>query len=429
MTRSVGDVSRTERIRTIIVNGGLLALIGVLLWGFANAFPYRDGTAEVSNNTPQTELAALTLATTTASFADGTEAVFRVPRGATVTEAMDGLGKARFMAFSPDGNLFVPDMVDYNLSHQGKLYVLTGFNEETGMFADKRTYLSGLRGPNSVLFYTDKDDQDWLYVALTAHLVRYPYREGDLFPSGPPEIITEFPNTQTPGETSVVWHITRTIKLHEGRIYIAVGSGCNACEQVTGDMRGMIYSILPDGTDEKVHARNIRNSVDFTWAGDMMFATANGVDHLGSRPDEVMYSVPEGTVFGWPYCLEEDGNVIADTSFSWDDPVDCTTVPRSFSAFSPRSAPLGITYFNRGSHPLLADAFLVSLHGSFDVAEQSGYELVRVNRDGKQEIFMDGFLDENGQRVARPVHALEISGSSFLLSDDHGGRILHVRLN
>lgn len=417
-----------ERVRTILVSGGALVLVGILLFAFARAFPYKGNIPENTEWLQKNERAPITLATTTMQLA-GREEVLQIPEGLTLTVAMHGLGKARFMAMSPDNRLFVPDMVDYKLSHQGKLYVLDGFNPETGTFAKKSVYLSGLRGPNSALFYTDENGQDWLYVALTAHLLRYKYEPGDLRPSSAPEVVIEFPNTQTPGETSVVWHITRTIHERDGRIYIAVGSGCNSCEQVEGDMRGMIYSILPDGSDVEIYAHNIRNGVDFTWdSAGLMHATANGVDHLGTdRPDEVMYQVPKGITFGWPYCYESKGEIVPDTSQEWENPINCEDAPRSFASFPPRSAPLGIDYFGGDFHPLVADSFLVALHGSFEVTVGTGNQIVRVAPDGTQEVFMDGFLTPDGRRIIRVVDFLKLTNDSFFFSDDQGGRIFYAK--
>lgn len=417
-----------ERARTILVSGGALVLVALLLWAFVRAFPYKGEVPEGAPWLETHELAPLTLTTTTLEL-KGREEVLRIPEGLKMNVAAEGLGKARFMAMSSDGRLFVPDMVDYKLSHQGKLYVLGGFNPATGTFAEKNVYLSGLRGPNSVLLYTDPDGQEWLYLALTAHLIRYKYEPGDLRPSGPGEILVEFPNTQTPGETSVVWHITRTIHERDGRIYIAVGSGCNACEQVEGDMRGMIYSILPDGSDARVYAHNIRNGVDFTWDDTgMMYATANGVDHLGSdTPDEVMYQVPEGITFGWPYCYESGGKILPDTSRDWRNPINCEDAPRSFASFAPRSAPLGIEYFSKSFNELLAGSFLVALHGSFEVTMGTGNQLIRVAPDGTQAVFMEGFLTADGRRIIRAVDFLPYSENAFFMSDDEGGRIFYLQ--
>lgn len=358
---------------------------------------------------------------------NGAELNFRIPSGYNLQIAAEDLGKVRFMTWSPDGRLFVPDIVNYQLSHEGRLFVLEDFNEETGRFETKHTYLSGLRGPNSVAFYTDENGQDWLYLALTAHLVRYPYTAGDTEPSGEAEIVAEFPNEQSPGEVSVVWHITRTIFFHEGRVYVSVGSGCNSCEELAGEMRAMIYSMNPDGSDKRIEGEGLRNTVGITMAGNELYATANGVDHLGNNaPDEMLYKVEDGKHYGWPYCYVEDGQYVADNSQTWNNPLDCSEITLPVATFKPRSAPLGLRYFNDSFHHSLADSFLVALHGSFDPSVSSGYEIRRVTKTGQQELFMDGFL-QNGKQIARPVDFLQFNDKSFFFTDDHGGRIFFLK--
>jgi glucose/arabinose dehydrogenase len=360
-------------------------------------------------------------------FSDGTGANFRLAKGFGVKVSAEGLGKARFIALSPDGRLFVPDLVNYNLSHEGKISILEDFDEETGKFNTKRTYLSGLRGPNSVAFYRDAEGKDWIYIALTAHLIRYSYRAGDTKPSGELEIVMKFPNTQTPGETSVVWHITRTLLFHNDRLYIAIGSGCNSCEQPAGEMRGMIISIDPDGKNPRVYADGLRNSVGIEWAEGNLYATANGADHLGpDRPDELMFKIEEGEHYGWPYCYEVDGVFYQETPDRWTrGPESCESVPRSFAAFDPHSAPLGLRYF-KNVHEALKESFLVALHGSFDPKIGTGYKIVRVSKNGGQAVFMDGFQDEDGERVGRPVDFLQHDENSFFFTDDHAGRLYWV---
>ena len=413
-----------------------VVVIGVAIWFFMGNSSSEDAVQEDAITASESgddqaleeniEHASIVLASQTVDFSDGTNATFRIAEPFELGIAAEGLGKARFMAMSPDGRLFVPDMVDYKLSHQGKVYVLEDFNESTGQFETKHTYLSNLRGPNSVAFYTDENGQEWLYLALTAHLVRYSYTPGDTKPSGEPEIILEFPNTQAPEAKSVVWHITRTIEFHNGRLYISIGSGCNSCEHPEGELRGMIASINPDGSDVEVYADGLRNSVGFTWVDDVLYATENGADHLGEgAPDELLYKITKGEHYGWPYCYESNGEALLDTSVVWKNPVACEDVPRPLATFKPHAAPLGIEYFEN-AHEVLNNTFLVALHGSFDPGVQNGYEIVRVTEDGEQEIFMDGFQDATGERYARPLDFMEHDEHSFFFTDDFRGRLYYV---
>jgi glucose/arabinose dehydrogenase len=404
-----------------------LAIIAVVLL-IAGAWWAVAGREEVTvfGEPEQNELPPITLTERTVETWDGEELAFRIAEPYDLAVAAEGLGKARFMAMSPDGRLFVPDLVDYNLSHNGRLLVLGDWDEETRRFETKHTYLSGLRGPNSVAFYRDADGRDWLYLALTAHLVRYPYQAGDTEPPGPGEIVYEFPNRQSPGEVSVVWHITRTLRFVGDTLYIAIGSGCNSCEHLSGDLRGMVMAMDPDGSNPRMYADGLRNSVGLIWARDALYATGNGVDHLGTdKPDEVLHRLVPGAHYGWPFCYESGGVLHEDVTSRWDDPVPCAEVPRSLAAFEPRSAPLGLAYFE-DAFPVLKDTFLVALHGSFEPEHRSGYEIVRVAPDGTQATFMDGFQKEDASRIARPVDILPLDEDSFLFTDDHGGRLFYV---
>lgn len=373
-------------------------------------------------------LPALSLATTTVVTNTGVVQSFRVPEGATLNIAAEDLGKARFMAWAPDERLFVPDMVDYLLSPEGKLWVLDDFDSETGTFGSKEIFLDNLQGVNDVAFYQDEAGQDWLYVAETAHLKRYPYSAGDISPRGPAEIVTTFPAQQSPGEESVVWHITRTLEFVNDKLYISIGSGCNSCEELAGE-RAMIQVMNPDGSDARVYATGLRNSVGIEWANNRLYATANGVDHLGNEvPNEAIFEINEDEHYAWPYCYLDGDTWRADNSQSWQQDFSCEDAPAPLAIFPPRSAPLGITYFGAQAHPLLQNSFLVALHGSFEASLMSGYEIVRITSSGETELFMDGFQLPDATRVARPVDILPVDEQSFLFTDDHGGRIYHLRL-
>lgn len=436
----------------------LLAIGLVWFFGWSNFFNSAINNTQIVTNTKSDsmkteqkmsdQLETIELKPVTVVFEDGTRSNFELAKPFRLAVAAEGLGKARFMAFSPDGRMFVPDLVNMNLSHEGKIYILENFDETSKRFQTKTTYLSGLRGPNSVAFYTDEDEQGWIYIALTANIIRYPYNAGDTKPSDTAEIVTTFPNQQVAGETSIVWHITRTIKFYNDRLYVSVGSGCNSCEQPDREMRAMIYSINPDGSDRQIYVDGLRNAVGFTFADEEMYATVNGVDNLGDgAPDDALYKLTEGEFYGWPYCYESNGKIYPDTSRNWNSIFSCENAPLSFSAFEPHAAPLGIEYFSIDSHETLKDTFLVALHGSFDPKIRAGYHIVRVSKDGEQEIFMDGFLSENNkqagwitniayahgdqstggtERFGRPVDILQRDDNSFFFTDDYKGRLYYV---
>lgn len=406
----------------------VIGLIALLLIG--GAFIYWNGRDTLVASSPLSEekTSAIELVPRTVTFRDGTTATFRIAKGFDVAVAAEGLGgKVRFMAKSPDGRIFMPDMINWNLSREGKIHILDGWDPQTKKFTSTHTYLTNLRGPNDVAFYTDAGGKTWIYYTLTEGLFRYPYQAGDLTPSGSRELVYSFPNKQSPGADGIVWHVTRTILFDRDTLYVSVGSGCNLCEQTEGDMRAQILVMNPDGSNVRTYASGIKNAVGIALADGDMYATENGVDHLGdAAPDDVMFKVVKGAHHGWPYCYELGGKKFDETNKSWNrDTVNCAEVPMSFVSFGPHTAPLGVTYFEK-AHPLLEDSLLVALHGSHKPELQSGYELVRVSRDGVADTFMDGFMAPDGERIARPVHILQVGESSFYVSDDFGGRVFYI---
>jgi glucose/arabinose dehydrogenase len=106
--------------------------------------------------------------------------------------------------------------------------------------------------------------------------------------------------------------------------------------------------------------------------------------------------------------------------------MNCRDVPQAFAAFDAHSSPLGFEYFDSSNSDELADAFLVSLHGSTKKALNRGYRVVRVGKDGASEDFITGFI--SGVKVnGRPVDILKIGPDAFLLTDDGAGVIYYVR--
>jgi hypothetical protein len=105
-----------------------------------------------------------------------------------ITPAFEGLKRPRFMAKSPDGRLFVADLINMSDNSNGIVYALSEYDAATRRFAKGVAYLTGLRNANSVAFHQEAG-RWFLYVALTDRLVRYPYRAAADAPAGDPETL------------------------------------------------------------------------------------------------------------------------------------------------------------------------------------------------------------------------------------------------
>ncbi|HEV2863619.1 MAG TPA: hypothetical protein VGX48_21580 [Pyrinomonadaceae bacterium] len=374
---------------------------------------------------------ALKLKANRVSLSGGRSLTLNLPESFAVAVAAQGFKRPRFMARASDGRVFVTDMHSLADNEKGAVYVLDGFDPQRKNFAKVTPYLTRLRNPNSVAFHTDAAGVEWLYLALTDRLVRYRYEAGKDEPTAPPEVLATFPdyglNYKYGG-----WHLTRTVAAGgNGKIYVSVGSSCNACVEKEA-VRASVIEMDPDGRSRRVYARGLRNAVGLRWVGGRLFATNMGADHLGEhKPADTLYALTAGADYGWPYCYQSGAKVFADVKFKRGGSVKrtCRGVPVAFAAFDAHSSPLGLEHFGAGSADELEDSFLVALHGSGKRALGRGYGVARVRADGRAHVvvedFMNGFL-QAGKVQGRPADVFKFGRDSFLLTDDHAGVVYYV---
>lgn len=153
--------------------------------------------------------------------------VLKIPVSYKISVAAEGLSRPRFFAKSPDGRLFVTDMFDRTDNKKGKIYILEDWNEKTKQFNNVITYLQNLHNPNQVAFYS-ANGQQYIYVAETGKLSYYKYTAGDNKPSSQATVIAAFPDYGLSYKYGG-WHLTRSIAFHNNKIYVSVGSSCDAC--------------------------------------------------------------------------------------------------------------------------------------------------------------------------------------------------------
>lgn len=356
---------------------------------------------------------------------DGRSFTLNVAEGFEIIPAMEGLKRVRFFAKAPDGRIFVTDMYNLADGSRGTVYILDGFDAAKGKFGKLITYMSGLRNPNSVQFYKDADGQDWFYLAETHQLTRRKFTPGEIKPTAKPEVLATFPDYGLSYKYGG-WHLTRTISFSpDGRLYVSVGSSCNACVEKE-KIRASIISMNPDGSDQKEFAKGLRNAVGLRAIGKYVFATNQGSDHLGlQKPDETFYALKEGADYGWPYCHSSGGKIFADPKFKRTG--QCANVVAPYAYFPARSSALGFDYFDDADAPdPIKNAFLVSLHGSTNKTIGHGYKVVIMRKGEPLQDFISGFLNK-GTVLGRPCDIMKLDANSFLLTDDNKGIVYLVR--
>ncbi len=365
-----------------------------------------------------------------------------LPEGFKIYPAAEGLHRVRFFAKAPDGRLFVTGMYNLTDNEKGKIYILDDFDESTKKFGKVTIWKENLRNPNSVQFYTDKNGQEWLYLALTDSLMRYKYQTGETSPSNSPEKIADFPgyglNYKYGG-----WHLTRTLAFHENKLYVSVGSSCNLCEEkVNEPSRAAIVVMNPDGSDQQIFAKGVRNAVDIGWVEGKFYGTNMASDHMGnSKPNDYFYEFKNEDHFGWPYCYEHEGVVYEEDPKNQSDnkaagklvkdhwerkTIDCKDIKKAYQLFEAHGSPLGFEYFGNSTKAKeLQNYFLVSLHGSTLANVGTGHHVIRMKKGHQPEPFIDGFL-VNKERNGRPCDIFQYDEKSFFLSDDFKGVIYFI---
>jgi glucose/arabinose dehydrogenase len=223
-------------------------------------------------------------------------------------------------------------------------------------------------------------------------------------------------------------------KENQGKLYISVGSSCNACEKKE-EIRATLSEMDPDGKHQRIIAKGLRNAVGLKTVGSALLVTNMGADHLGDdAPDDTMFSLngsdlraSQARNYGWPYCYFKDGKVFPDPQFAASpNKIDCTQVPAAFTTFAAHGSPLGLEYFDSNAqYPALRDHLLVALHGSSHKRLKRGYKVVMVSANSKPQDFITGFL-QNGIVYGRPCDIFRIGSDSFLLTDDFSGVIYYL---
>ncbi len=287
-----------------------------------------------------------------------------------------------------------------------------------GAVTNQYDAIRGLRNPHGLAFNPEGTQ---LYVAEETSLKKYL-----VYSDAPVETIATFPAGGR--------HTSRTVKWGpDNRLYVSIGSTCDVCVE-RNELHGTIISMNPDGSDQKIVARGLRNAVFFNWSyvDGRMYATDMGRDELGDNlPPEEVNIIEDGAHYGWPYCY---GNRIKDESVTLSpvEGFDCATTVAPHIELPAHIAPLDLAFVPEEGWP--EDWWydlLVAEHGSWNSTVKVGYKIVRIplnangNPEGEPVDFLTGFVDGNTVS-ARPVGLLIEPGGTLYVTDDKAGVVYRV---
>jgi glucose/arabinose dehydrogenase len=334
-----------------------------------------------------------------------------LPKGFSASVYAQLQGRARLMAVSPDGVVFVSEM------DSGKIVLLKdkGATAEPVVFADFREVPHGLA-------FQNVNGINYLYVAEMTRVVRFAYQNGQQQAGQGETVVSGLPGGGN--------HVTRSLAFgKDGKMYVSIGSSCNVCVE-SDQRRAAIMQFNPDGSEGRIYASGLRNGVGLAIhpvTGEL-WETENSRDLLGDNlPPEEINIIQDGKHYGWPYCIS---NGVWDSDFGQRNQAFCDTTVKPALPMQAHSAPLGISFYSGTKFPAeyQGNAF-VGFHGSWNRSTKTGYKVVRIRvENGRPTIYEDfatGWL--NGDNAwGRPVMAITAPDGSLLVSDDATNAIYKI---
>jgi glucose/arabinose dehydrogenase len=346
-------------------------------------------------------------------------ATLHVPSGFLVKQLAAGLSAPRTLRTAPNGDVFVAE------SSGNRVLVLRLVD---GKVRSNTVFADGFDYPYGIAFWPPGPAAQFVYVAETGRVVRFPYQAGDLTARGAAEVIV--PHVPMGGN-----HWTRDLVFsRDGRtMFVSVGSHRDVGTQGEYE-RADVLAFDPDGGRRRIFASGLRNCSGEALAptGDL-WCVVNERDSLGDNlPPDYATSVREGAFYGWPWFYigdHEEPRLMRQRR----DLMGHVTVPDVL--IQPHSAPLAIAFYEGGQFPAQyhGDAF-VTLHGSWNRRLRTGYKVIRLRfREGKPtgqyEDFLTGFVVSDEAVWGRPVGIAVTNDGALLMSEDGNGTIWRIAWN
>jgi glucose/arabinose dehydrogenase len=351
-----------------------------------------------------------------------------VREGYTLSVAMAGLERPRFMAFGPDRTLYV------SLPGRG---AIKACRDEDGDGSYERivTFVKDHPRAQAMLWH-----EGWLWFAESGAIFKGRDTTGDGVAN---EQQTVIPRGQLPSGGQ---HWFRPILIHQGRLYTGIGDSGNITDE-TGTDRQKIWTYNLDGRDKKLFISGIRNTEKLVVrpGTDEVWGMDHGSDWFGrplegsnnpngqpitdlNPPDEMNHYV-EGGFYGHPFLV--GSRVPRYEYMNRPDLVALAarTIPPAWETQA-HWAPNAMVFYTGEQFPrdCRGDAF-VAYHGSWNRTKKAGYCVTRVLFDRGRpfgELVYVSFLTADGKVLGRPVDVVVAPGGTLRISDDEGGRIYRL---
>lgn len=355
----------------------------------------------------------------------------QIPTQYTVSVFHAGsLSKPRFMAFGPNGVLYVSDM------NAGRVWALPDLDND-GVADERIEAASGFSGNHDVTFY--KGD---MYVTEPTRIWKCTDSNGDGIFETKSVFIQNLGNNEQGG------HSTRTLVFDaiNEKAYVSIGSSCNVCWE---NHRAIIEQYNDDGTGRRVFATGIRNAVGLALHPEtnQLWANNNGSDQQGNEiPPEWIDIIRDNGFYGHPFAY--GGGVWFDFNansayrqllpITAQDSANVARLVQPAALVRAHSAPMALAFLNDAFDSEIQHGFLSALRGSWNTTnprDYRGYKVIYGHLSSARDTTVDyisdfcsGFLTDNVNRTywGRPVGIAVAEDGKVYISSDEGNRFVLV---
>lgn len=289
----------------------------------------------------------------------------------------------------------------------------------------KRVFLKDLHSPFGMALVGD-----WLYVANTDAVVRFPYKDGATEILDQPQQVAPLPG----GPLNHHWTKNIIASKDGSKLYATTGSNSNVAENGIDQEkdRAAILEIDIASGKTRVFASGLRNPNGMAWHPEtgVLWTVVNERDLIGSDlvPD-YLTSVKDGGFYGWPYSYFGK-HVDERAKPPRPDLVERAIVPDY--ALGSHVAPLGLAFYEGALLPAqYRHGAIIGNHGSWNRKPRSGYNVVFVPfKDGRPMAkpidMLTDFVNKDGEAHGRPVGVAVDRKGAVLVADDVGNVIWRV---
>ncbi|HJQ21096.1 MAG TPA: PQQ-dependent sugar dehydrogenase [Gemmatimonadaceae bacterium] len=380
----------------------------------------------------------------------------KLPAGFCATLFADSLSAPRHMVVAPNGDLIVA--VRSTQQVPGGIVALRDANGDGK--ADQRSKTGSFNATEVRLL------GNYLYTENTSAILRYPWRDGSLEPSGPPDTIV--------AGLPIMGHAAKTFVIYNGQLLVNQGSRTNSCQEndrfkeskgiepcpELAERAGIWrYSAERKGQtlkDGERYATGVRNAVAMAIEPrtNELYVMQHGRDQLGDNwpalfnsqksaetPSEELLHIRKGADYGWPYCYFDGsmGSLVLAPEYGGDGRQTgrCASKQAPVGTFPAHWAPDGMLFYTGSELPArFRNGAFIAFHGSWNRSPepQAGFRVVfqpmaSGKAQGAFETIVDGFVDAGGKPTelgGRPCGIAQGRRGELYVSDDAKGRIWRI---